>query len=224
MRFILTTGWEDGIADLNKRIVRELSTGRNVLWLVSGGSNIKASVNIMDTIPAELTQQLSIMLLDERYGEVGHKDSNWTQLLKAGFDPQNAQMLPVLKQGLSLEQTARRYNKLTDWALADADCVFAQLGMGDDGHIAGIMPNSVAATEQTKLAVGYKSQKYDRLTLTFPALKSVTAIYAFAFGDTKHKAIITLQSKELDIAAQPAQILKQVAEAYLYNDRTGDHS
>lgn len=222
MRFILTAGWEDGIADLNRRIVRDLSTGRNVLWLVSGGSNIKASVTIMNNIPAELTKQLSVMLVDERYGEVGHKDSNWAQLLAAGFDAQNAQMLPVLKDGLSLEQTARRYNKLTDWAFSDADCVFAQLGVGDDGHIAGILPGSIAATEQTKLVVGYKSDRYDRLTLTFPALKSINAIYAFAFGSTKHKALTTLQSKELDIAVQPAQILKQVAEAYLYNDQTGD--
>ncbi len=222
MRFILTTGWEDGIADLNKRIVSQLATGRNVLWLVSGGSNIKASVTIMNNIPAELTKQLSVMLIDERFGEVGHKDSNWAQLLKAGFDAQNAQMLPVLKAGLSLEQTARRYNKLCDWAIADADCIFAQLGIGDDGHIAGILPNSAAATEQVKLAVGYTSDDYDRLTLTFPALKSINAIYAFAFGNTKHQALTTLQSKELDMAVQPAQILKQVAEAYLYNDQTGD--
>ncbi|MDB5170416.1 MAG: hypothetical protein JWO35_110 [Candidatus Saccharibacteria bacterium] len=222
MQYILTTGWEDGIADLTQRLVRELTTGRNVLWLVSGGSNIKASVKIMDNIPSDLSRQLSVMLADERYGDVGHADSNWAQLLEAGFDPQHAQLLPVLQKNLTLEETAQSYNKLAGWAIADADSIIAQLGIGEDGHIAGILPGSGAAAEQIELVVGYHSESYDRLTLTLPALKSVNAIYAFAFGDTKHQALITLQSKKLDPAVQPAQILKHVPEAYLYNDQIGD--
>lgn len=224
MKFILTTGWEDGVADLNQRIVSELAIGKNVLWLVSGGSNIKASVNIMSTIPSNLSRQLSVMLADERYGNVDHANSNWAQLMKAGFKLRKAQLLPVLVEGLNFEETTANYNKLAKWAFADADCVIAQLGIGDDGHIAGILPGSTAANEHTKLAVGYRSKKYDRLTLTFPALQKVTACYAFAFGNTKHQAITTLQSKQLHVAIQPAQILKQVPEAYLYNDQTGDPS
>lgn len=222
MKFILTSGWEDGTADLAERLVHELSTGRNVLWLVCGGSNIKASVNIMGNIPAELSKHLSVMLADERYGKVGHLNSNWEQLLRAGFDPQNAQVLPVLQEGLSLEATTLSYEKLAEWAIADADCVIAQLGIGDDGHIAGILPGSSAASEQDKLVVGYRSKPYDRITLSFAALKSVDVICAFAFGEAKHQALSTLQSEQLELAVQPAQILKQVPEAYLYNDQIGD--
>lgn len=224
MKFILTTGWEDGIADLTKRIVSELSTGRNILWLVSGGSNIKASVAIMSSIPSGYSRQLTIMLADERYGEIGHANSNWAQLFQAGFKPRNAQLLPVLQAGVSFEKTAQNYDKLAQWAFADADCIFAQLGMGDDGHIAGILPSSAAAKEKNKMAVGYKTDEHDRLTLTFPALKSVTAAYVFAFGNTKHRALITLQSKKLNVTFQPAQILKQVPQAYFYNDQIGDSS
>ncbi len=222
MKYILTSGWEDGIADLTQRLVRELSTGRNVLWLVSGGSNIKASVTVMGNIPANLTKQLSVMLADERYGNVGHADSNWAQLLQAGFKKKYAQLLPVLQEGLDFGATAISYNKLALWAMADADHVIAQLGIGDDGHIAGILPGSPAAEEIMSLAIGYETKKYDRLTMTFKAFAKVDVTYAFAFGESKKQALTTLQSEELELAVQPAQILKQVPEVYLYSDQIGD--
>ena len=36
------------------------------------------------------------MLTDERYGPVGHPDSNWSQLLQKGFDLPQAKLVPVL--------------------------------------------------------------------------------------------------------------------------------
>ena len=81
MNFVMTTGWEDGIADLTEKLIKALSEGKSVLWLVSGGSNIKASVQIIDSISMDLRTNLSVMLADERYGPLGHTDSNWEQLL-----------------------------------------------------------------------------------------------------------------------------------------------
>lgn len=222
MQFILTTDWEDGIANLAHRLVQELHTGKNVLWLLSGGSNIKASVTVMDAISEEYSRQLTVMLADERYGDVGHADSNWAQLLAAGFDAKHAQMLPILEDGLSLEQTARHYEKLVNWAFADADVVVAQLGIGADGHVAGILPGSPAAQEFTKPVAAYTGEDFERLTLTIPALQATSVVFAFAFGETKHQALSTLQSSELALAEQPAQLLKQVPEAYIYNDQIGE--
>src|ERR1700759_4960942 len=105
MRYIRTAGWEDGTADLTERLVRELAQGRRVLWLTSGGSNIPFSVQIMDNIPRKLRQKLSITLADERYGEVGHSESNWAQLAQAGFKTEQATALPVLHEGADFEQT-----------------------------------------------------------------------------------------------------------------------
>jgi 6-phosphogluconolactonase/glucosamine-6-phosphate isomerase/deaminase len=222
MQFILTTDWEDGTADLTHRLVQELNNGKNVLWLVSGGSNIRASVTVMDHISEELSRQLTVLLADERYGDVGHPDSNWTQLIAAGFDPKYAQMLPVLEAGLSLGKTALHYEKLVNWAYADADVIVAQLGIGSDGHIAGILPHSLASSELQKPVIAYKGADFERLTLTIPALQATSVIFAFAFGETKHQALTTLQSTELTLAEQPAQLLKQVPEAYIYNDQIGE--
>ncbi len=60
MKYILTAGWDDGVADLTERLVKELAGRKRVLWLVSGGSNIPASVQIMDNISGSLSEHLSV--------------------------------------------------------------------------------------------------------------------------------------------------------------------
>jgi 6-phosphogluconolactonase/glucosamine-6-phosphate isomerase/deaminase len=221
MKYILTAGWEDGVAALTERLVRELASGKHVLWLTSGGSNIPVSVQIMNNISSQLRQNLSVMLADERYGRPGHKESNWAQLMQAGFNAKPARLLPVLQAGLSFEQTISSYNKLADQAFSDNEVIIAQLGIGEDGHIAGILPGSPAAAETKALVVGYQSAPHKRLTLTFPGLRRVSASYTFAFGSTKHQALSSLQARSLALSKQPAQILKQLPEAYVYSDQVG---
>ncbi len=224
MKYILTAGWDDGIADLTQHLVRELHAGQQVLWLVSGGSNIEASVRVMRTISVRLSQQLSIMLADERYGPVGHSASNWAQLLAAGFNAKQARMLPVLAADQTFEQAITDYTALATEAFEQADTIVAQLGIGEDGHIAGILPDSTAAHESTALVAGYASPPFKRLTLTFPALRQVNAAYAFAFGANKRAALATLQHQTVEPAEQPAQVLKQLPEAYLYSDQLEENA
>lgn len=224
MKYTLTTGWEDGVADLAERLARELKAGKRVLWLVSGGSNVAASVQIATTISPELSRNLSVMLVDERYGPVGHADSNWAQLTAAGFDAGQASLLPILEAGLDFDQTIERFSLLANKAFDKHDLVIAQLGIGDDGHVAGILPDSPAASEQQALVAGYKTPSLQRLTLTFPGLRKIDAAYAFAFGAPKLAALTALKTETLELAKQPAQILKELPEAYLYSDQIGDES
>lgn len=222
MKFILTAGWEDGVADLTERLVRELAGGQRVLWLTSGGSNVPSTVQIMNNIPPELKSKLTVMPVDERYGEPGHDASNWQHLLDAGFEAGQATLLPALEAGLDFQATQAHYEQQAGQAFKDNQLVIAQLGIGGDGHIAGILPDSEAANETGQLVAAYQSTPFARLTLTFTALRRVTAAYAFAFGNTKHEALTSLQAQSIELAKQPAQILKQMPEAYVYSDQVGD--
>ena len=85
MKFIHASDWHPAIAVLQARLELELTAGKKVLWLVSGGSNITASVQLMQNLADDLTKNLTIMAVDERYGLVGHADSNEGQLLAAGL-------------------------------------------------------------------------------------------------------------------------------------------
>jgi 6-phosphogluconolactonase/glucosamine-6-phosphate isomerase/deaminase len=60
--------------------------------------------------------------------------------------------------------------------------------------------------------------------LTFPALRHITAAYAFAFGNTKQQALSTLKDRSVPPREQPAQILKQLPEAYVYSDLFEAHA
>lgn len=217
MYFIYAQNWQTAASALAERLSTELQTGR-ATWLLSGGSNLAPAVAAMAAIPAGLTERLTIMLIDERYGLPGHKDSNYQQLLDAGFNHQQATLLPVLQEGMTLDETAQRYDQLLARRLDGSSCVVGQLGIGADGHIAGILPQS-PAIHADGLVTAYSAGPYQRITVTFQALRRLSAAYVLVFGDSKQPALHKLQAEDLALDTQPAQILKQLPEAYIYNDQ-----
>ena len=225
MKFNLTAGWEDGTADLTQRLLTELSLGKRIFWLLSGGSNIAVSVEVMDKISVKLSQNLTIGLLDERYGEAAdYAESNWTKLMAAGFQAKKSTLKPILEEGLGFEEAIEKYQKIIAQGFKSCDITLAQIGIGDDGHVAGILPNSPATDETKELVCGYQSQPFLRLTTTFTALKRIDAAYVFAFGDNKKEALHTLQTQNISLAKQPAQVLKQIPAVQIYNDQVGSSS
>jgi 6-phosphogluconolactonase/glucosamine-6-phosphate isomerase/deaminase len=203
------------------RLIAELQKKQRVLWLVCGGSNIPAEAAVMAKIPAELQQYLAIMLTDERYGPLDHADSNVRQLYKAGFHPGTATLVPVLTpEEVSLEKTAERYAKAMKVAFDNATVIIAQFGIGADGHIAGNLPGSPAIASR-KLVIGYDAGGFQRITLTPAALKKISAAYAFVFDPSKRPQLEQLKAKKLPLTKQPAQILKQIPESYVYTNQLG---
>jgi 6-phosphogluconolactonase/glucosamine-6-phosphate isomerase/deaminase len=222
MRFIKSTDSNEGIDALTKRLVDELTAGKHVLWMIPGGSNIPAAVRIMEQIPYALTNFLSITLSDERYGEPGHDNSNWQQLISAGFQGKQAILLPVLISGATLDDVTRAFDKMLSEQFQKNDIIIAQLGIGSDGHISGILPESEATTAGG-LAAGYHSEQYTRITTTFTAIEQVTAAYVFAFGAEKQSALNNLR-QDISVIQEPAQVLKKIPESFVFNDQLGDHS
>lgn len=221
MHHVVALNSEPAIQALRERLISELRDNRIVLWLVSGGSNIEASVAIMRGIPKELSSRLTVMLVDERYGPVDHPDSNWHQLEAADFQGKQARLIPVLQAGETLLETTERYNQQLQQAFDEADVVIAQLGIGADGHIAGILPHSDAVSDTTDFVVAYQSDPYQRITMTFAALRQVDSAYVLAYGDEKLQPLTDLQNDALSLAEHPAQILKEISEVYVYNDQVG---
>jgi 6-phosphogluconolactonase/glucosamine-6-phosphate isomerase/deaminase len=222
MQYILTSDNAAAISDLQARLIAELTADKKVLWLVSGGSNIDASVTIMANIEPALQSTLIIMLSDERYGPVGHPDSNFQQLQDKGFSVSGATLIPTLQPGLSLDETATAYAAIIQEQFSAAEIIISQLGIGADGHIAGILPESPAASSPDALVIGYQSNPFERITCTFRALQAIDANYSLVYGADKQDALTRLQQNEVALVEQPSQILKQLPEAYVYNDQVGD--
>jgi 6-phosphogluconolactonase/glucosamine-6-phosphate isomerase/deaminase len=199
-------------------ITGQLSGDKSVLWLLSGGSAIGPAVAALDRLKDRDLGQLTISLVDERFGEPGHKNSNWQSLIEQGFSPGNAKLYPVLR-GLGPKQTTAEFNQFLDRQLKEADFKLALLGIGADGHTAGILPGS-PAVDSSDYAVYYEAEDYKRITITPIGLGLVDQAVVYCRGGEKAEAIANL-GQDLPINTQPAQIIKQIAEVSVYNDIKG---
>ena len=205
-----------------KEICDGLFAEKRVLWLVSGGSNLAVEKDVMDMVRNHADGHLgglAIMPIDERYGHPGHEDSNIQQLRDAGFEPGGATLVDVLLHDTPFEQTVSFYNELVSTALANANLVIGQFGMGADGHVAGIKPDSPAADSDASTVTGYDWTDYRRLTLMPAALSQITTGFLLAYGEDKKKALTKLKKNELPLHKLPAVLLYEIPEMYVYNDQ-----
>jgi 6-phosphogluconolactonase/glucosamine-6-phosphate isomerase/deaminase len=206
-----------------EHLLSELTAQKKVLFLVSGGSNIQAAVRILDGIPEQYSASLAVALVDERYGAVGHGASNWQQLEAAGLNLKQAKAIPCLLKELDIETTRKKYDSAIADALAEYECIIGLLGMGADGHIAGILPHSSAASEQNdQYVTAFQGADYSRITLTFKALSQVTSMYVLTYGAAKLSALQRLRDQELSVSELPAKFLKQHSAVKIYNDQIGE--
>ena len=220
MPFIVASS-SDAEAAIAKRLIGSLQQQHRVLWLVCGGSNISAEVRIMNTLHSETPHQLAnltILLSDERFGPEGHPDSNYRQLREAGFETGNAQFTDVLKGSPTLEEAVVRYRQLLLSAFQQSSDSVAQLGMGPDGHIAGILPGSLATKQTTDAIVGYTAGPFVRMTLTKQSLLHIQTIIVLAYGDAKQDARRRLHHHNEQFETLPSSLLFEAHDASLYSD------
>lgn len=208
------------VRGISERLLEILHRHRRVVWIITGGSSIPQLCQVMAAVPEELSGRLAILLSDERYGPPGHADSNMQQYLAAGFTPKQATLVPVLRDALDMKETAAIYNQAVATALSAADYRFATLGMGPDGHVAGILPESEAVNAGT-LVTAYSAEKFERITLTFEALRQMDECMLLVFGEPKLQALKNLRDKQLPLTAQPAQIVKKISHCTVWNDQIG---
>lgn len=232
INFVKADDPDDGIKALAGEIGSRLAKGEKVLWLVSGGSNIPISVRVMKAVRAGVGEDpifsLTVALTDERFGPVGHKDSNWKRLEDAGFDFSGVEAVAVLRRSdlrndPALNEAVSEYSKNITAAMTNADFIVAQFGIGADGHIAGILPGSPATTSK-EFVSAYEAPPFTRITLTFPALRKIDAAYIFVFGESKKEAVGRLmdamrgENNEM-LEKLPSLVLNEMLEAVVYSDQ-----
>jgi 6-phosphogluconolactonase/glucosamine-6-phosphate isomerase/deaminase len=187
-----------------------------VLWLVSGGSAIKVAVEVSQKLSA--TPYLMIGQIDERYGSIDHKDSNWLQLLDGGFAIDKFTTHPILI-GQSADQTTASYDKWLRQVLNNQTAAIGLFGIGVDGHTAGILPGSPAADETRAYVSYYKGPDYSRITITPIAIQKLDFAFVLAMGDGKRETLKSFVNQDLPPQQQPAQFLRQAGKVLLYTDQ-----
>ncbi|MGI8420108.1 MAG: 6-phosphogluconolactonase [Candidatus Levyibacteriota bacterium] len=217
---------EAGIT-LGKAILAEIINKKTMLYL-SGGS--------LQTLYEQLAQEDlihpgAVGLIDERYGEPMHPNSNQKMISDTGFlrilSLQNIPFYPVLQAGKEREAVAQAYDgKVRTWQAVYQRHV-GLLGIGPDGHISSIIPNRpdfhnpwFAADRQHLLVSEFndpKSKYKERVGMTFLGLSMLDILLVFVFGDAKQKTLekVFEDGPESEI---PARFFKrpEIAEKTLF--------
>lgn len=230
MTFYKTSSYKPVAEIVAKKLINRLNLKEKVLWFVTGGSSIKAEVLTCERLKNLDLSNLAVILMDERFGEIGHKDSNWQQLLEAGFNVPGATLIPVLT-GKDRHQTTSAFNanlkKYFDWA----DYTIGQFGIGPDGHTAGILPESPNINTR-ELATSYADseaiqnftegvyREKDRITISAAAIAKFDEIIVIALG--KKPSLFEQLEQDIPINKMPAQALKKVSNLSIYNDYKGE--
>ncbi len=200
---------------ITRKILAQLELGKKVLWFATGGSAIAVQVLAAEIISKQPHEGLTITLTDERYGPIGHKDSNWQQSLEKGFNLPDAKLMPILT-GDSLEETTEKFNQLLKEEFPKAQYKIGLFGVGTNSHTAGIMPGS-GAVDSDDFAYGYKSDPYERITITTKTILMLDEAVVWMHGKEKWPVIENL-SREIPINEAPVQILKQVPQLTIFTN------
>lgn len=210
---------EDAARFIVSSILEQLESGKRVLFFATGGSSIAVGTKVAEILRnyprPDLIKNLTITLTDERYGPVGHKDSNWQQLLDRGFSLPGAKLISVLN-GESRDSTVKNFDEILNQEFMDADYKIGLFGIGVDGHTAGILPES-GAIKFEDLAYGYDTPTFSRITITPKAIEKLNEAVVWAQDEDKWGIIKSLQ-ENIEIVKQPAQILKRVSLLTIFTD------
>lgn len=202
-------------------INKKLKEGERVLWFVCGGSSMEMESIVSNKLENFNVDNLTITLTDERWGDVGQINSNWQGLKNLGFNFENKKLIPFLV-GKSIDETKEYLEKELSEAMSYSDYKIGIFGMGSDGHIAGILPQSPAVSSDKQVCY-YDGGTFERLTTTFNVLEKLDEAFIYVFGKNKWEMIENLD-KEISLSLMPAQIMKKVKSLTIFTDYNGNES
>lgn len=215
MKYINVTNTEPVTQYLADTINSHLAAGEKVLWILSGGSGGKVCAEVSKRLTGDLSGLITT-LSDERYVPLDDPDENWKQLLGYGFSVPGALTYRPI-QGKDRTQTAV---DLGDWMKEQfpiANYKIGLFGMGADGHTAGLKPGTSAVTA-TGWATDFTGDDFERITMTFDAIRQLDEVVLQAMGADKTTIIDQILHTDLPITTQPVQILKTFEKSILFTD------
>ena len=210
--------YDETVEMVSSGIIAALLGKREVLWLTSGGSNVGLQVDVIQVLRRLVGDKLARLIIlpaDERYGLSGHSDSNYLAMKNAGFSPGAANWPDILAKNADFATTTKMYNDLVE-ATTKTHTVVATLGLGTDGHTAGILPHS-PALDSPDFVAGYEAN-YMRMTLTPHALRRISAAYLVALGESKLTVVDQLKRGQDSVVDMPAMLLYDLEDCTVVYD------
>lgn len=222
-----------------------LNTSQKILLLLSGGSAINLYADLaqfLENFP--LSQNLlSIAQVDERFQPLQFTDNskqitgethkklissniiNAVEIGKTGlWNVCKDRKIPyfLISQEKTLIESAKEYNQVIEKLFKQYIYKLAVLGIGEDGHTAGLAPGHKSSWQKEELVVGYRNEgKFpQRITLTPNALLQLDQAIVVVSGKRKKQIVSTiLDKRNLSLTNKyPAVILHSIPKVDLFVD------
>ena len=175
------------INDINKSKNKSFSIG------LSGGNTPKITYSLLRSDIKDLSE-IIFWTVDERWVSKESDDSN-QKLVNSYFSETDAQILEVEYSALSAEKDAKNYSDKIKQVITIFNTVI--LGVGEDGHIASLFPETEAINNTDDF---YVSNEVDiltkwRVTATFTLLNEVKNVYLLVTGNNKKEILTTIMNE-----------------------------
>ncbi|MEK7162037.1 MAG: 6-phosphogluconolactonase [Patescibacteria group bacterium] len=199
-----------------------------VLLLVSGGS----ALGILDYVGStSMGENLTVSVLDERYS-TDFAINNFAQMQKSdfyqlAFDAGSSFFGTLPRQSESMpELKARWETNLKNWNKENPDgLIIATLGMGADGHTAGIFPQAdkekfknLFESENWVTAYTAKTQHAERITTTATFISKIDIGLVYVCGLDKKTKLSEVIKNQSEINTLPALLWHKIKDTRVFTD------
>lgn len=185
---------------ITKEIIAASTTFRLVL---SGGSTPRPLYTLLGEKHELPWDRVELFLGDERFVPPDHPDSNFRMvretLLAHGIQPKAVHPIPT--DGTPQDAAARYavlLKSIKEQPLFDLNL----LGLGEDGHLASLLPGQPVLEERDKLVAAVpEGRDEQRITLTYPALESSRITMFLVSGAAKAEMVRRARVGDVSIPA-----------------------
>lgn len=159
---------------------------------------------------------------DERFVPADHDDSNYKMARQAMIDhvpvpAENVHRVPTEKGEPAA--VAADYAETLKQVLSEQPFDLVLLGLGPDGHIASLFPETPAldVTDQSVTSLYVEKFDADRISFTYPTIHAARQVIVFIAGEGK--AAIVSDIREQKVSGLPVQRLNPDNEYYWFMDQ-----
>ena len=179
---------------LSNLIINEINKSNKNSFTIglSGGSTPKITYSLLKNDIQDLSK-IIFWTVDERWVPRDDEYSN-QKMLNSIFADSTAKILEVEYSGLSAERDANKYASKLENNITNFDTVI--LGVGEDGHIASLFPDTVAVNDTENFYVSNEVNILSkwRVTATFKLLKEVDNVYLLVTGNNKKEILKSIMN------------------------------
>lgn len=162
---------------------------------LSGGSTPNAIYSSLEKLGSKTDwSKVHLFWGDERPVPPDHPDSNYSAAMNAGLknlpipDIQIHRMIAeknIEKEATNYEAAIRRECR------GNASFDLVMLGVGEDGHIASLFPNTGGLQELSRWVIANEvpQKNTTRMTITYPCIRAAKAVVIYALGKSKQSII-----------------------------------